>query len=114
MLHVTKEHNGTTVELHVGDPLQIELAENPTTGYRWQLPLPATPLLELQNDSFEVPTTACGAGGLRRWRFLAAQAGTAKIEMEHRRSWEKSAVEKFTLTVEVAAQDHAPEAQARK
>jgi len=102
MLQITKERDGDEIEVKPGECIQIELPENPTTGYRWQVHPPSNLLLELQGDTFESAGQAsCGAGGTRQLRYCARSEGTTKIEMEYGRSWEKGPVDMFHLTVRV-------------
>jgi predicted secreted protein len=35
MISVDQNFNGQTVDLPVGQVMELRLAENPTTGYRW-------------------------------------------------------------------------------
>jgi inhibitor of cysteine peptidase len=104
MMHVGEHQNGQTVKLVAGEFLEIVLAENPTTGYRWHLAEAGAPLCVLTEDTFEpggegVP----GKGGVHRWKFQAAEPGSGRIELVYRRSWERDAPpgRTFRLQVEV-------------
>jgi inhibitor of cysteine peptidase len=101
MLQVTKNQSGGAVEVVLGESFEIQLPENPTTGYRWQLRSSGEPILEVQDDSFQPTTDRPGAGGMRRWRFRAGQEGATNLQIEYRRSWEKAAVETFQISVRV-------------
>jgi inhibitor of cysteine peptidase len=103
MLKINNADNGGKAELRVGESVEVQLSENPTTGYRWQLHLPVGPVLELKDDSFMGPQRAYGAGGLRSWRFRAVQEGVVLLEIENQRSWEPEPVETFTVAIEVKA-----------
>jgi len=103
MLQFTKDQSGGAFEMKVGETFEVQLPENPTTGYRWYLRTSGGSCLELADDSFQPSGgTTCGAGGMRRWRFCAVRAGSADIEMVHRRSWEKGPAEAFSLTIRVS------------
>jgi inhibitor of cysteine peptidase len=73
----------------------VRLAENPTTGYRWELSQSGNGQLELLEDAFEGAgsngTGAPGAAGYRRFRFIARQSGQVQLEASLRRSWEPPA-----------------------
>src|SRR5947207_1385642 len=104
MLQITKDASGGEVEVKLGDCFEVAFPENPTTGYRWHLRCSGGSVLELQEDSFQASSAATlGAGGTRRWRFCAAQAGAADVELEHRRSWEKQPAETARMTIRVKA-----------
>lgn len=103
MLTVDRKDNNTQVVLTIGQELQVALPENPTTGFRWQMRAPGEPVLELLDDKFDSPALGVGKGGTRRWRFKAAQKGSAGIEIAYRRAWEQdqSPAETFRLAVRV-------------
>jgi inhibitor of cysteine peptidase len=101
MLEVNEAQNGSELEMRIGEPLQLRLQENPTTGYRWQVESSGGPVLELAEQFFEPAREGYGAGGVRRWVFRSAQEGVALLEMARRRSWERQAIETFKVTVRV-------------
>jgi inhibitor of cysteine peptidase len=101
MLQVNKDQNGDAVEVAPGESFEIQLPENPTTGYRWHIRSPGEPVLEVQDDSFQASAIVPGAGGVRCWRFRAAQEGTADLEMDYKRSWEKGRADSFRIHVRV-------------
>ena len=102
MIQITKDTNGGQVEIALGEQLEIQLPENPTTGYRWHLQKSGSPILEVQEDSYQVAGAARGAGGTqRRWRLRSLQAGRTQLAIEHRRSWETNVTETFVVDVQV-------------
>ncbi len=104
MLKLTNTDNGGKAELRVGESFELQLSENPTTGHRWLLRAPVAPFLELEDDSFVGPQQGTfGGGGLRNWRFRAAQQGVVRLDMENRRSWEPKPVRTFGVAIEVKA-----------
>src|SRR5262249_53710238 len=91
MVELDKSYDGREVALNVGDTAELTLGENPTTGYRWAFTTKPEPACKMVGDSFEPGGNAPGAGGKHRWKFEAVSSGNASVEMEYRRSWEKSA-----------------------
>ncbi len=88
----------------------MELASNPTTGFKWELTGISDPaVLEKVSDIFQAPTAKqaegeppmVGAGGKEFWHFKALKAGKSVIEMGYSRPWEggEKGVQKFSLTV---------------
>ena len=63
MHRVNKEQTGGRLELEVGDQFEIELPENPTTGFRWHYRSASSPILEMEDDSFQAAGKTRGAGG---------------------------------------------------
>ena len=103
MLEIDASHNGNAFTVRVGDMIIINLPETPSTGYRWSLSSEVKPVLELQKDDFLASGSAPGAFGSRTLQFRTTQAGDVDLELEKRRSWEKRAVETFTVSIHARA-----------
>ena len=101
---LTAADSGTELSLSVGETFRIDLAENPTAGYRWRLD--ATPSAVLQNvsDSFQAGKKP-GEEGLHQWVLRAAEAGNGKVAGRYQRNWapDDPPARTFSLTVRVAA-----------
>ena len=93
--------DGARVNLQVGDVVVLRLAENPTTGYRWDVV--AAQGLELEADDFVSAAGAgSGGGGQRALRFKANAVGTSQLETVLRRSWSQEPAQKrFTITLAI-------------
>jgi inhibitor of cysteine peptidase len=104
MLHVDESQNETEIVLQPGENLEIQLNENPTTGFRWALESVGAPACILVEDSYENSTVMPGAGGSHRWQFQAKQIGEGRIELRYRRAWEGqgAGTRIFSLRVRVA------------
>jgi predicted secreted protein len=72
-----------------GDVVEVELAENPTTGYRWTVTSLPHNLVEVERSEFQPsqPTTP-GAAGHRYFRFRVQGRGRGVIEFALIRPWE--------------------------
>ena len=104
MLQIDQRANSTEVTLAVGQILEIALAENPTTGFRWGLKQSGAPACTPTGDSYDPPAASgVGKAGVRRWRFAGAQAGSGSIELIYRRAWERGTppAQVFRITVKV-------------
>jgi inhibitor of cysteine peptidase len=101
MVEINKTQSGADVEVILGEPFEVRLPENPTTGFRWKIHASGAPTVEVEADSFQPPDGAVGAGGTHRWRFRTAQAGVATLEMDYGRSWEQRPAETFRVTIHV-------------
>ena len=86
---VTEEQNGTTVSVDQETLITVKLAENPTTGFRWNLT--ASPGLTIINDTY-IPTPVSpgivGSGGSRIWNISPNVTGNQSISATYSRSWE--------------------------
>jgi inhibitor of cysteine peptidase len=101
---ISTADNGKQLAIRVGDELLVELPENPTTGYRWQLNSSGDASLTLDRDEFELPTNStAGSGGTRHISLRASSTGHSQLRLELRRAWEQgqSAVEEFAVPIEV-------------
>jgi inhibitor of cysteine peptidase len=99
-----KSYDGRTIELHVGDGVKLSLAENPTTGYRWEFVEKPEPYCVVASDAYLANAGgAIGSGGAHEWAFRAVSQGTGTVNLAYRRPWEKdiAPAQTFTLTLVV-------------
>jgi len=90
MIQVDRSYDGREVTIAVGEIVEISLAENPTTGFRWDLEVKPEPACTLVRSTFEPATGPPGKGGTHRWQFRAVRSGTGEIVLEYRRPWERN------------------------
>ncbi|HMD99549.1 MAG TPA: protease inhibitor I42 family protein [Terriglobia bacterium] len=110
MIHINADSNGREVSAAVGETLEISLAENRTTGFRWELKSKAETACILVKDAAEPAKGPPGKGGTHRWQFQAVRPGTGEIELEYRRPWERDAPPQrtFQITVRVEQANSTP------
>lgn len=100
-----------SLRLFPGKGVSIELKENPSTGYSWRVDRDASAnltILRIVEGGFtpamgQGGQARVGAPGARRWTIEALSKGRARVEFVYERPWEKQAVERHTVEVEVAA-----------
>lgn len=104
-INADKSYDGRTINLRVGDGVKVTLAENPTTGYRWEFLAKPEPICVIVSDAYEANTNSAtvGSGGVRNWNFRAVEKGTGTVSLGYRRPWEKDVApaQTFTLTLVV-------------
>lgn len=103
-LILSAAHDGTTVSAAVGDVLVLVLGENPTTGYRWQLAVPAG--LRVDRDDYAAASSSVGAsggGGQRSLRLVIERAGLHAVQALLCRAWEGAAAAQARVEFKVAA-----------
>lgn len=89
--------NGRTITVQRGDTVELDLEENPTTGYRWQV---SNGLDELESDQYELLSATVGGGGMRKFTFLADSS--YELRLTNCRTWSGEVTgEPFTLDVVV-------------
>jgi inhibitor of cysteine peptidase len=106
---LTEADDAVVLDVHPDDHVVVELAENATTGYRWQLERlegPAT----LEEDGYAPMTEPLGAtsedvvigrGGIRQFRFRVVGPGTVELALRHWQEWsgEDSVTARFRATL---------------
>ena len=103
-IELTSQNNGQSVKTELGQHLVLHLAENPTTGYRWQII--HSGLLTVTSNEYSAGAKddhQAGAGGTRRIEFMANQKGTGGMDIQCRRDWEAAGqeIDRFRMTVDV-------------
>ena len=109
-MRIGEEANGRTIDLTVGEMLELVLPENRVTGFRWELTAPVTPLVTVERNDFEAPNGPPGRPGNHTWVVRAVEPGKARVELAYRRSWEgdRPAARSFSLVVRIAACSTSP------
>ena len=104
MLTLTDQDNGRSLPVHVEDLLEIHLAENATTGYRWAPDSYDTGLLELAKETASYPNAALGSGGEAVFLFRVVGAGSSTLTLKYWRHWEGSgsSIQRFAVTIDAA------------
>jgi inhibitor of cysteine peptidase len=105
MLKLDEHSNEGSVTAKKLDQLELSLAENPTTGYRWNLKSAGEPVCKLENTFFDPPSNVVGRGGTRRWLFHVVESGAATIELAYERSFEREKSPAKTFKVTIRASD---------
>ncbi|MBP2146136.1 putative secreted protein/putative hemolysin [Methanofollis sp. W23] len=96
--------DNTSVEVAAGSIVQVDLRENPTTGYEWNATL--SDGLNLINDTYTTdphPEGMVGVGGTRTWLLEATCEGDQTFSAIYTRPWENTTgtEENFTLALTV-------------
>jgi inhibitor of cysteine peptidase len=94
---------GKTVEIAVGDELEIMLPGNPTTGYVWEAEALDATVLTLRQTSFMPGDHAIGSGGLVTLMFRAVAKGKAALKLNYHRPFEQNTppINTFEVTVTI-------------
>jgi predicted secreted protein len=104
-MRVDESANGETVELGVGQTLELRLPENRTAGFRWQIEAGGQSVGSLESDAYEAAAGPPGRGGTRVLSFKAERSGEDEIKLAYRRPWEESAppARMFAMRIRVSA-----------
>ncbi len=95
-------NNNQTVSVTEGDTIELELAENATTGYCWYA-VGASHELVIDKPSDQInENQAVGAGGLRQFT-INLNKGKKKyhIHLQNKQIWNNEVYENFKVVIEV-------------
>ena len=101
---ITEAENGTSISIKNGEIFILQLRENPSTGYLWELNMSEG--LNILSDGYaqdEAPEGQVGVPGTHSWVIEAVSQGSQQVNGIYKRSWENTTgtEENFTLAVEV-------------
>ncbi|KKG05726.1 protease inhibitor I42 family protein [Methanosarcina mazei] len=101
---ITEAENGKSMSIKKGELFILQLSENPSTGYSWELNVSEG--LNILSDRYsqeEAPEGQVGVAGIHSWTIEAVSEGSRQVNGIYKRPWENTTgtEENFTLTVEV-------------
>lgn len=90
--------------MRVGDTVEVRLAENATTGYRWAAEDVDAAVVELLDTSADYPPSVVGASGVAVFRVLVRGAGSVTLGFKCWRPWEgdDGVVQRFAVVITAA------------
>jgi len=100
-MKLNENDSGKTVEILVGDELEVILPGNPTTGYAWELISLDTKLFRPDKAEFFAINKALGSGGVEVIKFHAIAAGKSEVKLIFHRSFERNVPPLNTFEVTV-------------
>lgn len=85
--------SGKTLKLALGDMVNVELPENPTTGYSWAFftnPEPQNIITNITESyrQYNVAENMVGVGGIKIFSFKATHPGKVTVTGYYYRPWE--------------------------
>ena len=103
MLSLAEPDNGRTVDVRVGDTVQVTLRENATTGYRWAIDRYDEKFIEALGSEPHYTAGTIGVGGTVTFTFRGKTVGNGEIVLKNWRHWEgdASVTSRFHLGIRV-------------
>lgn len=98
----TADQNMTALNMTVNQTALVQLPENPTTGYTWNVTL--SDGLTLLNDTYvadAAPEGMVGVGGIHKWVIEAVASGEQKFSGIEKQAWEKETGNETTYTLDI-------------
>ncbi len=104
MLQIDASQTGQTVQIAVGEAVELRLAENRTTGSRWRVVRNGAPACRIADAGSEIHGPRSrhprpGEGSTHIWRISGVQAGTCEVALAYARPWELHAAPTATFDV---------------
>lgn len=104
---LSEKDTSSTVNMYVGETLEVVLEGNPSTGYRWEVASVDTAIMrQVGKTEFKPNRKARGSGGMITMRFKAIAGGKTSLKLIFHRPFEKNTppVKTFEVTVVVKQQ----------
>ena len=112
---LTAADHDKTVNLLIGETVDLHLESNPTTGYSWNsLQLPDGKIVKQTHHAYQGPSESgqthllVGAGGVEHWKFLAMAEGKTALDLIYRRGWEEPQETDQKLSIRFVVTKEAP------
>ena len=108
---ITEKDAGKTIAVEQGKLVALYLGANPSTGYKWTV-VATDKTFGYPEERFFKSSSAVGSGGQSRfvWKTESplSMLGKHTVTLEYKRSWEKTALKSFTVTIDVKATSAKP------
>jgi predicted secreted protein len=88
MLSIFEKDNGQSFKVPVGGLVRILLAENGSTGYRWEIDHYSQTTIESVSCQSHYPGEAVGSAGEVAFTFRGRKVGPGQITLKEWRPWE--------------------------
>jgi inhibitor of cysteine peptidase len=101
-LVVDESQNSATVYMNKSNLITVKLAENPSTGFKWNLT--TTPGLRVIRDEYVPADTSgkvVGSGGTHIWDISTEVLGEQEIDAVYKRSWEPTTGNESTFWMKI-------------
>jgi inhibitor of cysteine peptidase len=103
MATLVEADNDRTIDIPVGEIVQVTLPENATTGYRWAIESYNSDVIEALGSEPHYTAKGVGSGGDVAFTFRGKKAGTGEIILKQWRQWEgdSSVIARFRVRLNV-------------
>jgi len=98
----TNKDNGTTVNLTIDDPFEIQLAANGSTGYSWKiLPYDSAVIKQIGEPEYKSNSDAIGSAGIITFKFQTVADGQTDLKLVYQKKWEEDAAPAKTFEMKI-------------
>jgi predicted secreted protein len=101
MHHKISADSNSSIAVHKGDTIEIQLEETPTAGYSWEVDSMNSNIFELQSSDYKLYDEAgIGGGGMRTMLFLVKNSGNGNIKLKNTQRWSGDIYKQFEINVD--------------
>lgn len=99
---LTAADDGRILELRAGSEIVVQLPDNPSTGYQWEIDSDKV-YVSAERQRFEQQSDSIGGGGESSWVLRARTPGVSTVRFMLRRPWEgkRAAIQRFVVTLRI-------------
>ncbi len=103
MATLVEADNNRTIDIPVGETVEVTLPENATTGYRWAVESYDSEHIEALGSEPRYTAKGVGSGGEVMFLFRGKKAGSGGIALKQWRAWEgnSSVIGQFRVELNV-------------
>ena len=103
MATLVEADNNRTIDIPVGETVEVTLPENATTGYRWAVESYDSEHIEALGSEPRYTAKGVGSGGEVMFLFRGKKAGSGGIALKQWRAWEgdSSVIGRFRVELNV-------------
>lgn len=101
-IHLSESDNQQHFEFAIGDTIQINLDETPTTGFKWEISELNKSAITLLSSEYRLYEGAgVGGGGKRTIELLVNKESSGQIRFENRQPWSGDVYKTFEISYTV-------------
>ncbi len=100
MITIDKTYNDKIILSKKGEVIKVQLAENPTTGYLWEIEDLNSKHIHLKENIYEISDNAIGAGGVKVFYLEIIDKGLSELKIRLCNPWEHDTVDTFKIMIE--------------
>jgi inhibitor of cysteine peptidase len=88
MPSLTEADDGRTVDLRVGETVEVTLSQNASAGYRWAIERLDPGIVEANESKSSHPQGQVGSAGRETFTFKATRPGSGEVLLKYWRHFE--------------------------
>ncbi|MEZ4910237.1 MAG: protease inhibitor I42 family protein [Saprospiraceae bacterium] len=99
MIKIYKTQNGSKIYVNKDEQVVLHLAENPTTGYIWEVLDYSKTNINFLKSEYTPNLDSEGAAGVRKFYFKIIGIGVSTIIISLCQPWNHESIEQFSISI---------------